>query len=32
MEQRQSGHQAAQTHQQVGVGHGLDEVAGGVVV
>ncbi|TNN33988.1 hypothetical protein EYF80_055854 [Liparis tanakae] len=32
VEQRQGGHQAAEAHQQVGVGHGLDEVAGGVVV
>lgn len=32
MEERQRGHQAADAHQQVGIGHGLDEVAGGVVV
>lgn len=32
MEEGQGGHQAAQAHQQVSVGHGLDEVTGGVVV
>lgn len=32
VEQRQRRHQAADSHQQVGVRHGLDEVAGGVVV
>ena len=32
VEEGQRGHQAADPHQQVGVRHGLDEVAGGVVV
>lgn len=32
MEEGQRGYQAADSHQQVGIGHGLDEVAGGVVV
>lgn len=32
VEQRQGGYQTAETHQEVGIGHGLDEVAGCVVV
>lgn len=32
VEQGQGGHQAADPHQKVCIGHGLDEVAGGVVV
>ena len=31
-QQGEGGHQAADAHHEVGVGHGLDEVAGGVVV
>ncbi|CAB1321715.1 unnamed protein product, partial [Coregonus sp. 'balchen'] len=32
VEQGQGGHQAAHPHQEVCIGHGLDEVAGGVAV
>lgn len=32
MEKGQRGDQTADSYQQIGIGHGLDEVAGGVVV